>query len=787
MTKKSGIRDEVLSFRESVQTVVSLLSSKKIRVVDYGTKAYCAYNKTTGELEYINIPSIPDTASDALLNAIRGFIDHEVAHVLFTDQSIAKLLGGKKAFHVWNVIEDTFIERKMALMFPGSRKNLIKTQKHIIESFFAKNIKDLINACGSDTRKMFLEVFLMPVSRALCGHTPFIDFMEPYWDWFDTEMAILDSINYRTRINRITKSEGAAKLAADLIKAFRVADEKAAEEKAKKDEDKAKMPDSSKEKSKEVKPGDKDGESSDEPEPTEEKSEDKAEKTIEDDKASDEEKDERGDDFDEMDDTSSDTDSYSDDTEKDTPESDSDKPDDTPESDDDDLPDSTPDRESEEEPDSTPEESGESSDDMAEAGSDKPKGGSGKPDGDGDEPDHLDIGGDEDHDDPAETLLSDSKPDSDDSDESTDGEDGETLSESDKKELDSDDAPETLSTEDAANDMISEEIKSVGARSYTPLTRSNDFIDLLENAHDFIKKTPKKLGDGVLWNVDSGSYVFSEKKGLSLFRRYVEPRMSAKSQTLSKDLERAIASKNRVQKVNGLRRGKVNSSSLWKVAVPAINDDRVFFKKHDHKAVNAAVQLVIDLSGSMGGSRIEIAVAAAYVLSDALDRIKIPNIITGFTTAGCMNVLAPTSTSVSRIEPLFMPTLKNWNEKANSSTCMARLGLCTNSIPLANNADGESILALAHHHNGRTEDKQIMLVLSDGAPCAAGHGFSGHLVDVVDFITNKTSIDILAVGIQSSAPARFYKHHTEVDSVDDLPKTVISAIRNLLLTGKAGF
>ncbi|WP_082970821.1 cobaltochelatase CobT-related protein [Morganella psychrotolerans] len=299
------------------------------------------------------------------------------------------------------------------------------------------------------------------------------------------------------------------------------------------------------------------------------------------------------------------------------------------------------------------------------------------------------------------------------------------------------------------------------------------------------KKTPKELTDGVLWNVDCKDYVFNEKNGLMLFRRYVEPRLSAKSQTLSKDLERAIASKNRVQKVNGLRRGKINSSSLWKVAVPAINDDRVFFKKHDHKAVNAAVQLVIDLSGSMGGSRIEIAVAAAYVLSDALDRIKIPNIITGFTTAGCMGVSS--SRSASRIEPLFMPTLKNWNEKANSSTCMARLGLCTNSIPLANNADGESILALAHHHNGRTEDKQIMLVLSDGAPCAAGRGFSGHLVDVVDFITNKTAIDILAVGIQSSAPAHYYKHHTEVDSVDDLPKTVISAIRNLLLTGKAGF
>ncbi|WP_082970820.1 hypothetical protein [Morganella psychrotolerans] len=490
MAIKPGIRDEVLSFRESVQTVVSLLSSKKIRVVDYGTKAYCAYNKKTGELEYINIPSIPDTASDALLNAIRGFIDHEVAHVLFTDQSIAKLLDGKKAFHVWNVIEDTFIERKMALMFPGSRKNLIKTQQHIINSFFGKNIKDLINACGSDTRKMFLEVFLMPVSRALCGHTPFIDFMEPYWDWFESEMAILDSFNYRVRINRITKSEGAAKLAADLIKAFRVADEKAAEEKSKK-EDKDKLPDPSKKASEETKPGDEDGESSDKPEPTDEKSEDKAEKITEDDKASYKEKDEHDKVSDDTYDTSSDTDDNPDNIEEDTPETDefsSDEPDETPEPDGDGLPDLTPDRESEEKPESKSDELGESSDEKSKAGTDELSGGSGGAgSGDtGEEPSHLDIGGDEDHDDPAETPLSDSKSDPDGDGEPAD--DGESLSESDKKELESDDAPETLSTEDAANDMISEEIKSVGARTYTPLTRSNDFIGLLENAHAFIKK-----------------------------------------------------------------------------------------------------------------------------------------------------------------------------------------------------------------------------------------------------------------------------------------------------------
>ena len=43
-----------------------------------------------------------------------------------------------------------------------------------------------------------------------------------------------------------------------------------------------------------------------------------------------------------------------------------------------------------------------------------------------------------------------------------------------------------------------------------------------------------------------------------------------------------------------------------------MNDDRVFRKKEDHRAVNACVQQVIDLSGSMGGRKIQLALASAY-------------------------------------------------------------------------------------------------------------------------------------------------------------------------------
>ncbi|PHM52358.1 cobaltochelatase CobT-related protein [Xenorhabdus hominickii] len=757
LSKKLSIRPEVLSFRESLQTVVNLLTSQKIRVVDFGNSAYCAYDKKTNELNYINIPSIPDNASDKLLFAIRGFIDHEVAHVLFTNAEINKLLGDTKSHRLWNVIEDTFIERKMSAMFQGSRQNLIKVQRHIVESVFEPKIKNYIREYGKNTRALFLDIFLMPVSRAFCGHTTFVDFMEPYWDMFENELSVLDSINYKIRINRITKSEGAAKLAADLLRAFRLHDEN------KKD----RIPDPSKtEEEKSLGDSDK---SADKPEPSEEK----VEVSKDDEKA-----------FDQYSDKKNNTYSHTEKKEKN-------KVKDKPEEE----------KKSEKSPEfSTPDEPkiGDTSNGLNSASCDNdslshddresygtkeieapPKEFGGRT---GDSIyDHQDTFKD---DDISEEDAYDS--DSRDSDKSKEPKpevpDSEELSKDDLDELNSEDAPESKSIEDAANEMISDEMKTIATDAYTPFSRANDFMGLLENTHAFLK-SETKIPDVVWIDKYTEHYRFDEKVGLNAFRRCIEPQLTNKSHTLSKDLERAIASRNRVQKIGGLRRGKINPPSLWKIALPNINDDRVFARKEENRAVNAAVQIVIDLSGSMGGKRIMLATAAAYALSDALDKIKVPNIITGFTTIGRLKGLM----RANRHEPLFLPTLKNWNEKANSSVTRARLGMCIDDIPLRNNVDGESILALSRHHAGRTEDKQIMLVLSDGAPAAEGAGFESHLVEVADFILNKAKIDILAVGIQTSAPSSYYKYHTKVDSVDDLPKTVITAIRNVLLGNGIAF
>ena len=333
------------------------------------------------------------------------------------------------------------------------------------------------------------------------------------------------------------------------------------------------------------------------------------------------------------------------------------------------------------------------------------------------------------------------------------------------------------STEDALASAIKSELASASLSDYRPYNRSYDFLGPIDEAEEHIKRARKAFGAIPMYSPVDRYRIVPE--GRKLFEMKVERHLSSSvSSTLAKDLERAIASRNRVQFIPGQRRGRVHGASLYRLSM---NDDRVFRRKEDHKAVNACVQQVIDLSGSMGGRKIELALASAYTLADALDRIHVPNVITGFTTYGNPDVATMSKRGFSRFEALMLPIIKNWHEKANSPEIRARMGCVAETFPLLNNVDGESIAQLASLFAGRMEDKKIMIVQSDGAPCAAGDGFSNHLRSVTNDIENTSDINLLAIGILTDAPRRYYKNYALVNKVEELGTSVVSELSRIIL------
>ena len=749
---------EVQDFRDSVKRVVGLLSGKNIPVAECGDTAYVRYNKK-GEPVMVNIPSIPDDASPALMNAIRGFLDHEVGHLLFTDEKVVKKMRNTKAFGLWNALEDVYIERRMSEVFSGSRRNLLSTRNLMIDKYFNPHIKKAVEMCRGDQRELFLKFFLCPVLRAWDGQPTFVDFMEEHWRLIDKPIAVLKEFGVDEAVRRMDSTEDCVKVAAAMAKILREMTEKPEGPLPERESSLTKKTESEEDSSDEPAAGD----------DTEVCDEEGLDSTP-DEFSSDDEDDEKSDKL--ISKYIPNSDEVINDTES--------KPEDGDLGHEnvDDLPDSE-ETTADDPVTSLGSDAGEEVDDE---GDYNPSTNDSAKDGPGSSSDDSEA---------VEDGEGEGKADKDGGKEKDEG-DRDTSDESDAgfaphaDDMSLDDALKALenvdeeigsSTEDALASAIKSELASASLSDYRPYNRSYDFLGPIDEAEEHIKRARKAFGAIPMYSPVDRYRIVPE--GRKLFEMKVERHLSSSvSSTLAKDLERAIASRNRVQFIPGQRRGRVHGASLYRLSM---NDDRVFRRKEDHKAVNACVQQVIDLSGSMGGRKIELALASAYTLADALDRIHVPNVITGFTTYGNPDVATMSKRGFSRFEALMLPIIKNWHEKANSPEIRARMGCVAETFPLLNNVDGESIAQLASLFAGRMEDKKIMIVQSDGAPCAAGDGFSNHLRSVTNDIENTSDINLLAIGILTDAPRRYYKNYALVNKVEELGTSVVSELSRIIL------
>ncbi|AEW91925.1 porphyrin biosynthesis protein [Klebsiella pneumoniae] len=749
---------EVQDFRDSVKRVVGLLSGKNIPVAECGDTAYVRYNKK-GEPVMVNIPSIPDDASPALMNAIRGFLDHEVGHLLFTDEKVVKKMRNTKAFGLWNALEDVYIERRMSEVFTGSRRNLLSTRNLMIDKYFNPHVKKAVAMCRGDQRELFLKFFLCPVLRAWDGQPTFADFMEEHWHLIDKPIAVLKEFGVDEAVRRMDSTEDCVKVAAAMAKILREMTEMP----------EGPLPERESSLTKKTEPEE---DSSDEPaagDDTEVCDEEGLDSTP-DEFSSDDEDDEKSDKS--ISKYIPNNDKVINDTES--------KPEDGDLGHEnvDDLPDSE-ETTADDPVTSLGSDAGEEVDDEGDYSPSTNDSAKDRPGSSSDDSEAVEDGEGE------------GKADKDGGEEKDEG-DRDTSDESDAgfaphaDDMSLDDALKALenvdeeigsSTEDALASAIKSELASASLSDYRPYNRSYDFLGPIDEAEEHIKRARKAFGAIPMYSPVDRYRIVPE--GRKLFEMKVERHLSSSvSSTLAKDLERAIASRNRVQFIPGQRRGRVHGASLYRLSM---NDDRVFRRKEDHKAVNACVQQVIDLSGSMGGRKIELALASAYTLADALDRIHVPNVITGFTTYGNPDVATMSKRGFSRFEALMLPIIKNWHEKANSPEIRARMGCVAETFPLLNNVDGESIAQLASLFAGRMEDKKIMIVQSDGAPCAAGDGFSNHLRSVTNDIENTSDINLLAIGILTDAPRRYYKNYALVNKVEELGTSVVSELSRIIL------
>lgn len=113
----------------------------------------------------ITIPCVKDKGKFDKM--VRGYLDHEVGHVLFTDFDIVKSgLRERSLQAVFNIIEDVRIEELMGKLYPGSGANMRWLARHIFTPEHAHDsirafVNKIANGGADDEMQYFFTAYVL--------------------------------------------------------------------------------------------------------------------------------------------------------------------------------------------------------------------------------------------------------------------------------------------------------------------------------------------------------------------------------------------------------------------------------------------------------------------------------------------------------------------------------------------------------------------------------------------------------------------------------------------------
>ena len=113
------------------------------------------------------------------------------------------------------------------------------------------------------------------------------------------------------------------------------------------------------------------------------------------------------------------------------------------------------------------------------------------------------------------------------------------------------------------------------------------------------------------------------------------------------------------------------------------------------------------------------------------------------------------------------------------------LGLMLREGILKENIDGEALLWAHSRLLSRTEERKIMMVISDGAPVDdstlsvnPGNYLERHLRDVIDWIETRSPVELIAIGIGHDV-TRYYRKAVTIVDADQLGGTMMEQLASL--------
>ena len=227
-----------------------------------------------------------------------------------------------------------------------------------------------------------------------------------------------------------------------------------------------------------------------------------------------------------------------------------------------------------------------------------------------------------------------------------------------------------------------------------------------------------------------------------------------------------------------LEEGLLDTARLTRVVTDPLQ--ALSFKvERDTDFRDTVVTLPIDNSGSMRGRPITIAAICGDILARTLERCGVKVEILGFTTRAWKGgksreawLEAGRPANPGRVNDIRHIIYKGadepWRHARRNLGLMMREGL------LKENIDGEALDWARRRLMARTENRRILMVISDGAPVDdstqsvnAGNYLEAHLRQVIEDIETRTPIQLVAVGIGHDV-TRYYRRAVTLLDAEEL-------------------
>ncbi len=349
-----------------------------------------------------------------------------------------------------------------------------------------------------------------------------------------------------------------------------------------------------------------------------------------------------------------------------------------------------------------------------------------------------------------------------------------------------DDAESSESREvEMDTDMVSEaEMGDEGQEGMTPWRPNTPLSDL---PPDFDYRAYTRTHDEVV-----GADDLCDPEELTRLRTYLDqqlvPLQSAVTKLANRLQRRLMAQQNRSWDFDQ-EEGLLDAARLVRI-VTNPSYAMSYKVERDTEFRDTVVTLLIDNSGSMRGRPISIAAICADILARTLERCAVKTEILGFTTRAWKGGQSREKWLADGRPPkpgrlndlrhiVYKPADAPWRRARKNLGLMMREGL------LKENIDGEALLWAHDRLLGRSEDRRILMVISDGAPVDdstlsvnSGNYLERHLRQVIKHIETRSPVELTAIGIGHDV-TRYYAKAVTIMDAEQLGGTIIDQLAAL--------